>query len=59
MACVRSDLENRDVCLPIAQGCTNGVASCLCMADCACDEGSTCSDEMSLGGVIISCDTTP
>jgi hypothetical protein len=57
MACVRSGVENAATCVPIPKGCTNGFASCLCMADCACDEGarSTCYDEMSLGGMIINC----
>src|SRR5688500_1549434 len=57
MACVRSGVENAATCVPIPKGCTNGFANCLCMADCACDEGarSSCSEEMSLGGMIINC----
>jgi hypothetical protein len=59
MACVRRDLGNVAACIPIPEGCSGGFANCLCMADCACGEGSTCSDEMSRGGMIINCATSP
>jgi hypothetical protein len=58
MACVRSDLENVPACVPIPKGCTDGLPSCLCMADCVCTEDA-CYDEMSVSGMIINCGGMP
>jgi hypothetical protein len=59
MACIRGSLADEDpaseLCYPIPQSCSGGFASCDCMADCACpaDSGTTCYDQMALGGVFI------
>lgn len=59
--CVRGSLEDpaadSEYCYPIPEGCSGGLGSCGCMAECACPEGAaaTCYDEMSLGGFIVNC----
>jgi hypothetical protein len=60
MTCVRGSTAygQEDYCFPLPEGCQDGPASCLCMAECVCPGGtaSRCTEDMNVGGMIINCE---
>ena len=58
-ACVRGSSMNPggEYCFPLTESC-GGYGSCGCLGSCVCpdDPGAFCTEEMSLGGMIVNCD---
>jgi hypothetical protein len=58
-ACVTGSSMNPDgeYCFPLAEGCSS-YGSCGCLGACVCpsDPDATCTEQMSLGGMIVHCD---
>jgi hypothetical protein len=58
-ACVRGSSMNPegDYCFPLTESC-GSYGSCACLGTCVCpnDPAATCTEQMSIGGMIVNCD---